>query len=113
MAPDGTLSHPQTLLHCCVEHDYVYWRGGSSEERLKADESLKACVSRAESPALGRVYFDAVRIGGSSVFKTNFYWGYGWELKRTDGPLRESELKQVLEQSQKIDWDKIYQTFQH
>jgi hypothetical protein len=111
LAPNGTPSRSQSLLRCCVEHDYVYWHGGSSHERLKADQSLKDCVSKAESSAVGRLYYDAVRVGGSSIFKTNFYWGYGWTQKRTDAPLTTLETQQVLEQSQKIDWNKIYQSF--
>lgn len=111
LAPKGTSSHTQSLLRCCVEHDYAYWQGGSSDERLTADQTLKACVSKAESPAVGQLYYDAVRIGGSSIFKTTFYWGYGWTQKRQDRPLTSAEAQQVLEQSQKIDWNKIYQSF--
>lgn len=111
LAPNGPPAHPQSLLRCCIEHDYLYWRGGSSAERLEADQALKACVSKAESPDIGRLYYDAVRVGGSSIFKTKFYWGYGWTQKRADSPLTTSEAQQVLEQSRKIDWDKIYKKF--
>ncbi|MFM6927260.1 MAG: hypothetical protein ACKOX6_02285 [Bdellovibrio sp.] len=113
MASNGTPTRPQSLLRCCVDHDYLYWSGGTSEERLKADESFKACVSHAESPELGRLYYNAVRLGGSTAFKTRFYWGYGWTQKRPDTPLTRSELQQVLDQSRKINWDEIFQNFKH
>ncbi len=113
MAPNGTLSRPSSLLKCCVEHDYLYWKGGSSQERLQADEGLRSCVTAAETPALGKLYYSAVRVGGSSVFKTSFHWGYGWTQLRGDKTLTQSESDQVIEQSKKIDWEQIYQSFQH
>ena len=113
MAPNGTLAHPTSLLKCCVEHDYLYWKGGSADERKQADEDLRSCVSKAETPALGKLYYSAVRVGGSSVFKTSFHWGYGWTQLRGDKVLTQSEADQVLEQSKKIDWEQIYQSFKH
>ena len=50
--PDGTLSHKTLWLKCCTEHDQKYWAGGTFDERLQADQELRACVKSTGEPAI-------------------------------------------------------------
>mgnify|MGYP000542505184 FL=1 len=36
--PDGTFKQKTLWLSCCTAHDYIYWQGGTYEERLDADK---------------------------------------------------------------------------
>lgn len=69
--------------HCCIVHDLAYWRGGTSEIRLHADEELKACVHKASGSAiLAQVVFVGVRAGGGPYLPMSYRWGYGWPFGR-------------------------------
>jgi hypothetical protein len=69
--------------HCCIVHDLAYWRGGTSEARLHADEELKACVRKSSGSAiLAQVVFVGVRAGGGPYLPTSYRWGYGWQFGR-------------------------------
>jgi hypothetical protein len=61
---------------CCVEHDYVYWCGGTKEERKIADEALRTCVNAA-STNTGDVFYYHVRVFGSKWIPAPWRWGYG------------------------------------
>ena len=62
---------------CCVQHDLVYWCGGTAEERKRADASLRECVAaRAPSWFAGLTYL-GVRVGGHPLFPVPYRWGYG------------------------------------
>ncbi len=88
--PQGTLLDEQAWQHCCVKHDVAYWVGGTKEERLKADQELKACVEKSGHPYIARAMKWGVRMGGiRSPF--SFRWGYGWKGRRPYGPLNEQE----------------------
>ena len=77
---------------CCVAHDRVYWRGGTDDERLKADQALRACVrSTTDSPALAALMYAGVRVGGTPYLPTSFRWGYGWTYGRFYAPLQPHE----------------------
>jgi hypothetical protein len=77
---------------CCVAHDLAYWRGGTAEARLKADEELKACVQKAtNNEALAEAMFAGVRAGGGPYYPTPYRWGYGWASGRSYGPLTPDE----------------------
>lgn len=78
--------------HCCLAHDLAYWRGGSAEERLSADASLRSCVEQATgNTALAQTMYAGVRAGGSPVFNTPYRWGYGWPYGRNYAPLTTAE----------------------
>ena len=51
-------------MDCCVEHDAIYWMGGSRDERKKADIALQECVSQKGHPIIGKVMYYGVRVGG-------------------------------------------------
>lgn len=96
---------------CCVTHDLAYWRGGTVDERLQADQQLRACVLRVSgSEALAELMFSGVRSGGSPYFFTTYRWGYGWSYGRGYAPLTpEERLAAALLEAQyfsehPVDW---------
>jgi len=94
--PDGNLESPQLWCDCCLAHDLAYWRGGSEEERQRADEELRACVqARTGNKPLADLMFQGVRSGGRPVFPTWYRWGYGWRYGRGYAPLTAKEQDQV------------------
>ena len=96
MFPDRSLISSADWCGCCLRHDLAYWRGGTEEERLKADEGLKACVQEASgSAALAELMFDGVRAGGGPYFFTSYRWGYGWSFGRLYKALSAEEDAQV------------------
>jgi len=41
------MAHQKKLwLPCCIRHDFTYWQGGSSNDRLIADNTLHQCVKK-------------------------------------------------------------------
>ena len=93
--PNGTREHKVLWLKCCTEHDKAYWRGGTYEERLTADETLRQCVNSVGQPKIAELMFKGVRIGGSPYWPTRFRWGYGWPYPRGYKPLTEEEKAAV------------------
>ena len=94
--PDGTLKQKQLWLNCCQVHDQAYWQGGTSKQRLKADQSLAECVTQVGEPKIAKLMLAGVRVGGSPKWPTSFRWGYGWSFPRDYGELSEEENRQVL-----------------
>lgn len=93
--PDGTPSEQTLWLECCRAHDYAYWKGGTYEERLQADNTLRACVSQVGEPQVAAMMLNGVRIGGAPHLPTPFRWGYGWPWPRTYRALTPEELQEV------------------
>jgi len=67
---------------CCVEHDRLYWNGGSVQQRYKADQKFRSCIEASGNKALSLITFVGVRIGGMPYFAVPWRWGYGWEFGR-------------------------------
>jgi hypothetical protein len=96
---DGCSGFPDRakLIHedwcdCCVAHDLAYWRGGTADERKRADVAFSECVFRATgNKALAELMFNGVRAGGSPQLNTPFRWGYGWPFGRGYQGLSPSE----------------------
>lgn len=85
--PDRSLVGSADWCQCCVTHDLAYWRGGTSEARLYADQELAACVLKVtDDKALADLMYAGVRAGGGPQFHTPYRWGYGWPAGR---PYRE------------------------
>jgi len=81
--PNRSLIDESDWCDCCLEHDIAYWKGGTEEDRLAADEALRLCVlERTGDEILAGLMFDGVRLGGSPYFPTWYRWGYGWPLNR-------------------------------
>ena len=96
--PDGTSGDRAGWCECCLRHDIAYWRGGTEDERRKADEELRACVlDRTGDKALAETMHLGVRAGGHPDFPTWYRWGYGWTYGRGYKPLTEQEQRQVRE----------------
>lgn len=78
--PGGEPSWITPAQHaCCVRHDGAYYRGGSRDDRLAADETLARCLSRAGlSPLLAAAFFLGVRVGGGPEFRVpGVSWAFG------------------------------------
>jgi hypothetical protein len=74
---DGcTLSPDGNWFDCCLEHDFAYWKGGTSEERKAADKKLRECMRAKGYYVLPWVYYYGVRLFGSHFFKSGPMWGY-------------------------------------
>ncbi len=71
---------------CCVEHDAIYWMGGTSEERNQADIALQRCVSQKGHPYIGKFMYFGVRVGGAYWLPTPFRWGFGWTYPQSGPP---------------------------
>ncbi len=93
--PNGTLQQKSLWLNCCIAHDFAYWKGGTYEERLAADEVLRQCVAQVGEPEIGLLMRNGVRIGGTPYLPTGFRWGYGWPFPRGYQPLSDAEVQQV------------------
>ncbi|MES2603883.1 MAG: hypothetical protein V4603_03040 [Pseudomonadota bacterium] len=93
--PDGTPFQQNLWLECCRDHDYAYWKGGTYDERLQADNALRNCVSRVGEPEIAAMMLNGVRIGGGPNLPTPFRWGYGWPWPRSYQALTAEELKEV------------------
>jgi hypothetical protein len=95
MFPEGTEKQKDLWLTCCINHDLDYWKGGTSEERLRADQELKACVAQTGEPEIARLMHAGVRVGGTPYVPTKFRWGYGWPWFRGYRELSDVEWEQV------------------
>lgn len=100
--PDGTPSQQSLWLDCCIRHDLAYWKGGTREERLGADQALRECVAQAGEPKIADIMLAGVRMGGSPYFPTSYRWGYGWPYRRGYQPLRNAEKEQVRRRLERL-----------
>lgn len=90
--PDHALIGKADWCSCCLVHDLAYWRGGTADQRLAADEALKSCVLSATGNAeLADLVFAGVRLGGGPYYFTPYRWGYGWPYGRQYAPLTREE----------------------
>jgi len=77
---DGCSQFPDSVVgmdyeECCLDHDYAYWKGGTFEQKQRADEQLGQCVGTKSFSALGSMMEMGVGIGGSASLPTNWRWG--------------------------------------
>ncbi|RTE64858.1 hypothetical protein EH243_15130 [Amphritea opalescens] len=93
--PNGTRAENTLWLSCCEQHDLAYWQGGTYQQRLDADNELKACVAGVGKPEVAMLMLAGVRVGGSPFWPTKFRWGYGWSYFKPYGELSASEQAQV------------------
>ena len=73
-------------LECCVLHDLAYWRGGTRQERQKADRALERCVAARGHTAAAGIMYAGVRVGGVWWLPTCFRWGFGWPYPQSGPP---------------------------
>lgn len=93
--PDGTIAQNELWLDCCVAHDFAYWKGGTYQQRVEADQELRRCVATVGEPEVALLMLAGVRVGGTPFLPTPFRWGYGWHYPKLYGALTQEELKQV------------------
>ena len=63
---------------CCVAHDWLYWQGGTWQQRAEADRLFRECLEgRHHTIGVWLLRF-GVRIGGFGLAPTSWRWGYGW-----------------------------------
>ncbi len=94
--PDRSASTGQDWCVCCVAHDRAYWRGGTEDERRRADDALRACVqAQTGDDARAALMHSGVRLGGSALWPTWFRWGYGWGYGRAYRPLSPAEAAEA------------------
>ncbi len=94
--PDGNFQDRALWCDCYLAHDISYWRGGTKEDRRRADEMLRDCVlERTNSKALADLMYNGVRTGGHPAFPTRYRWGCGWKYGKDYAPLTEQEDQQV------------------
>lgn len=92
MFPDRSYISKADWCSCCVAHDLAYWRGGTAEQRLQADLSLKNCVQKStNNPLLANLMYEGVRVGGGPYLFTSYRWAYGWRVGRGYSTLSEEE----------------------
>ncbi|MAD73549.1 MAG: hypothetical protein CML20_01875 [Rheinheimera sp.] len=93
--PDGTREQNDLWLACCTAHDYAYWKGGTYQQRLAADNALQACVAKVGEPEIARLMLAGVRVGGTPYLPTKFRWGFGWPYPRGYKALTAEEMAQI------------------
>lgn len=94
--PDGTIKDRSKWCDCCLQHDIAYWRGGTEEERIRADAALRDCVlERTGDKALAETMYLGVRAGGHPGFPNWYRWAFGWNYGRGYKLLTEGEQEQV------------------
>ncbi|WP_413287658.1 hypothetical protein [Bdellovibrio sp. HCB337] len=95
-SPDGFVPGVE-LLECCLAHDVEYWKGGTFEEKEKADADFKMCLDKKTLPVIADAYYESVKVGGLTELKAPWAWGYGWAPLRDYAPLTEGEKREVQE----------------
>ncbi len=94
--PDGSIRISANWCDCCLEHDFSYWQGGTTEERRKADEQLRECVRvRTGDKTLAETMYRGVRAGGHPAFPMWYRWAYGWPYGRGYAPLTDEDRLQA------------------
>ena len=86
---------------CCIWHDWAYWKGGSKEERRKADDEFFQCIWKTSKfRILAPIRWFGVRIGGKKFWKApRVSWNYGWkkfEWRNEEGPITEASQRGTL-----------------
>ncbi len=62
----------------CIEHDIKYWKGGSAEERKRADDELRKLINE-KIPLMGDIMYIGVRTFGFPNPLVPWGWGYGFK----------------------------------
>lgn len=98
MFPDRSPNGEKDWSECCLEHDILYWQGGTRYDRFVADSLFRECVlEKTGDRHQAEIVFRAVRIGGSPYFPTWYRWGYGWNYLRDYEPLSDEERIMINE----------------
>ena len=96
MFPEGTFDNQTLWKKCCLEHDVMYWMGGTKIDKKIADLQLRACVEREGEAFIGWLMENGVRFGGQPLLNAPWKWGYGWEGREAFKELTSTEKKEVM-----------------
>jgi hypothetical protein len=108
-SPDGPVILVNTeFVTCCAQHDVAYWQGGTREQKLEADSTLRSCIAKKSNKVIAEIYYRGVRFGGGPGLPTPFHWGYGWEKRRGYAPLTEDQKQMVQEKLLRINWFVVF-----
>ncbi|MFC1664881.1 FAD-binding oxidoreductase [Pseudomonadota bacterium] len=92
--PDGTPKEPKKWCDCCYAHDISYWKGGTRQQRLTADQELRQCV-QSINKSLSKSMYGGVRTFGGPYFPTTYRWGFGWPYFRGYKPRSKQEDMEI------------------
>lgn len=99
--PDRSLITGKDWCSCCFAHDIAYWKGGTEQERLRADQTFRDCVQqKTGNREFAELTFQGVRFGGSPYFYNWYRWGYGWSYARKYQALNQAEQQMVAQKLQ-------------
>lgn len=104
--PDGTIEQKKLWLDCCTAHDLAYWKGGTYQERVEADNLLHQCVASVGEPLVAKLMLAGVRVGGTPYLPTKFRWGYGWSYPRGYKALTDKEKNKIKSKSTLLESNK-------
>ena len=90
MYGEGTCEKPYAWTHCCIQHDYEYWHGGTMEEKTAADEALSNCVAHSGYPDHAFMMF----LGINLFARHSDRWGSGWHQNPGYRQLTEEETEE-------------------
>lgn len=63
----------------CVEHDYVYYGGGTWKDRKIADTELMRAVAKRGYPYWAIIMYLAVRFGGHPLYPLPWRWEFKYK----------------------------------
>lgn len=97
MAPDNDfIIGDGDWTKCCVNHDKVYWLGGTYDQKEKADDEFNQCLKKEGMNSIeALVYYEAVSFGGTTYIDSTWKWGYGWKNSRGYDPLSKEDIEQA------------------
>lgn len=93
VAENISYPHEDQWRLCCIEHDKAYWKGGSQEQRQKADSDLQACITERGSPEAARLVYYSIR--SPQKGNSTLPWGYGWMIPRNTAIHSNEELLEI------------------
>lgn len=83
--------YDQKYNECCMVHDFLYWKGGSLEDKNQADVNLANCITKKGGwDVTGLIWKQALDSFGLER------WGVGWKPRRKNLPLNAEENSKVL-----------------
>jgi hypothetical protein len=57
------------FFNCCKEHDDAYDKGGTEEDKKKADNQLRECIKQQGHPHKANLYYMGVKVFGRFFFR--------------------------------------------
>ena len=94
--PEGTRKEPKLWEEHCRHHDYLYWKGGTREERKAADLGFREGIRSEGKPVIAQIAYTGVRIGGTPWLPMHWRWGFGWkDYPRGYRELSEEEKRRI------------------